>query len=171
MLQHKGGAMGFEPATLGSRARRTKNLSAGCGAVRVAFMARKRLTDVPVQSLNTPRGTVQVSSPEATALDLVGYPHHAGGLSQVTSVLYELAEHLDPEELAVVARTAPIPWAQRLGYLLEHIGFGARVSVPKEYVRQHANKSALLLPKAPVRRSRYNKGWKLWVNADVKAEL
>ena len=28
-----------------------------CGTVRVAFMARKRLKDVPVQSFNTPRGT------------------------------------------------------------------------------------------------------------------
>jgi hypothetical protein len=41
-----------------------------CGMVRVAFIARKNIKDVPVQSFNTPRGTVLVSSPEATALDL-----------------------------------------------------------------------------------------------------
>ena len=41
-----------------------------CGAVRVAFMARKRLADVPVQPFNTPRGTLLVSTPEATAIDL-----------------------------------------------------------------------------------------------------
>ena len=49
-----------------------------CGAVRVTFLARKRLAEVPVQDFNTPRGTILVSSPEATALDLVGYAHHAG---------------------------------------------------------------------------------------------
>jgi hypothetical protein len=39
-----------------------------CGNVRVAFMIRKRLPEVPVQSLNTPRGTLLVSTPEATAV-------------------------------------------------------------------------------------------------------
>jgi AbiEi antitoxin C-terminal domain len=37
-----------------------------CGAVRVVFMARKRIRDVPVQPFNTPRGAVLVSTPEAT---------------------------------------------------------------------------------------------------------
>lgn len=142
-----------------------------CGMVRVAFMARKRLADVPVQSFNTPRGTVLVSSPEATALDLVGYADHAGGLGQVATVLSELAERIDPEKLAAAARTAPVPWAQRLGYLLEHLGFAAKTPALKEYVRQHAKQSTVLLPKAPHKRSHRNKGWKLFVNANVEAEL
>jgi predicted transcriptional regulator of viral defense system len=142
-----------------------------CGAVRVAFIARKRLGDVPVQPFNTPRGTVLVSSPEATALDLVGYAGHAGGLNQVATVLSELAERIDPEKLAAVARTAPVPWAQRLGFLLEHLGFAAKVPVLKEYVRQHAKQSTVLLPTAPKKRAHRNKGWKLYVNAKVEAEL
>lgn len=142
-----------------------------CGAVRVAFIARKRLSDVPTQRINTLRGTLRVSSPEATALDLVGYAHRAGGLSQVASILIELAERIDPEKLADVARTAPVPWAQRLGYLLENVGHGSKVPALKEYVRKHTNKAVLLLPKAPRGRSRYSKGWRLYVNADVKAEL
>jgi hypothetical protein len=109
-----------------------------CGEVRVAFMARKRLADVPVQPFSTPRGTLLVSTPEATALDLVGYAGHAGGLNQVATVLSELAERIDPGKLASVARTAPVPWAQRLGYLLEHLGFVAKVPALKEYVRAHA---------------------------------
>jgi len=51
----------------------------------------------PVQNFNTRRGTLLVSSPEATALDLVGYAtRHAGGLIQVAGVLPELAERIDP---------------------------------------------------------------------------
>jgi predicted transcriptional regulator of viral defense system len=142
-----------------------------CGAVRIAFMARKRLTGVAVQSFNTPRGTVLVSSPEATALDLVGYADHAGGLNQVATVLSELAERIDPEKFAAAARTAPVAWAQRLGYLLEHLGFGAKTPALKDYVREHAKQSTALLPKALRARSRRNKGWKLYVNAKVKAEV
>lgn len=142
-----------------------------CGSVRVAFFARKRLGDVPVQNLDTPRGPLAVSSPEATALDLVGYAHRAGGFAQVATVLSELAERLDPQKLSAVAQTAPVPWAQRLGYLLEHIGFGAKIPALKEYVRQHTRESATLLPKAPQKRSHYNKGWKLHVNASIRSEL
>jgi predicted transcriptional regulator of viral defense system len=142
-----------------------------CGTVRVAFMARKRIADVPVQSFNTPRGTILVSTPEATAIDLVGYQHHAGGLDQVATILSELVEKIDPEKLAAAAATAPIPWAQRLGYLLEHIDAGQKASALKVYVRAHARLAAVLLPSAPRVDSRRDDDWNLYVNADVEAEI
>jgi hypothetical protein len=89
---------------------------------------------VPVQSLNTPRGTLLVSTPEATALDLVGYPHQAGGLNQVATVLSELAERIDPIKLAAAAAAAPVPWAQRLGYLFERVEASEKAAPLKEYV-------------------------------------
>ena len=142
-----------------------------CGSVRVAFMARKRITDVPVQNFNTPRGTILVSSPEATAIDLVGYQHRAGGLDQVATILSELAEKIDPRKLAAVAQTVPIPWAQRLGYLLEHIDAGKKASALKAYVQRHARLAAVLLPTAPRADSPRNDDWNLYVNADVEAEI
>lgn len=141
-----------------------------CGAVRVAFMMRRHLAEVPVQSFNTPRGVVIVSSPEATALDLVGYVGHAGGLNHVATVLSELIERIDGEKLAAAARTVPVAWAQRLGYLLERLGFNATTAALKDYVREHAKQSTLLLPRAPRRRSRRNKDWKLLINVTVEAE-
>jgi predicted transcriptional regulator of viral defense system len=142
-----------------------------CGSVRVAFMARKRITDVPVQSFNTPRGTILVSTPEATAIDLVGYQHHAGGLDQVATILSELAEKIDPGKLATAAQTAPIPWAQRLGYLLEQIDAGKKASRLKTYVQGHARLATVLLPTAPRADARRNDDWNLYVNADVEAEI
>src|SRR6266581_1633070 len=64
-----------------------------CGAVRVVFIVRKQIADCPVQPFNTPRGTILVSTPEATALDLVGYAHRAGGLDNTATVISELAEN------------------------------------------------------------------------------
>lgn len=142
-----------------------------CGMARVVFMVRKRIAEVPVQSFNTPRGTLLVSTPEATALDLVGYQDHAGGLDQVATVLSELAERIDPEKLATAARTAPVPWAQRLGYLLEKVGAGEKAVPLKNYVREHVKQSTLLLPKAPRARASRDEGWKLYVNADVQSDL
>jgi predicted transcriptional regulator of viral defense system len=141
-----------------------------CGAVRVAFMARKRIMEVPVQSFNTPRGTILVSTPEATAVDLIGYQHHAGGLDQVATVLSELAERIDPDKLAAAAGFAPVPWAQRLGYLLENVGAHDKTAPLKAYVRKHARQSVPLMPTAPHEPSRRDKDWKLYVNAYVEAE-
>jgi len=64
------------------------------GAVRVVFVVRKCLADVPTQPFNTPRGTIRVSTVEATTVDLIGYLHHVGGLEHAATVIAELAELL-----------------------------------------------------------------------------
>lgn len=75
-----------------------------------------------VVRINTPTGTMWVATPETTAVDLVEYAHRAGDLSHVASVLDALAE-----SLRVVALTAACvgrgPTAQRLGYLLDTLGY------------------------------------------------
>jgi predicted transcriptional regulator of viral defense system len=141
------------------------------GAVRVAFVVRKALDQVPVRTFNTPRGTVLVSTPEATAVDLVGYSNKVGGLDQVATVLGELAESLDAGMLVLAARTAPIPWAQRLGFLLETVGAKETVEPLKSYVRAQARQAAVLLPAASHDGAHQDDGWKLFINASVETEL
>lgn len=93
-----------------------------CGGVRVDFIARKNVAVMPTQDFKTPRGYLKVSTPEVTAFDLAGYPHHSGGLDNSATVLTELAETLDVAKLASIAELSPVAWSQRLGYLLELIG-------------------------------------------------
>jgi len=141
------------------------------GAVRVAFIVRKNIDSIPVQNFNTPRGTVRVSTPEATAVDLVGYPGHVGGLDQAATVLSELAEKLDPRKLAIAVQNAPMPWGQRLGYLLERFGEGDRAGALKSYVQKNARQTAVLLPAAKISDAVRNDDWKLIINAEVESEL
>jgi predicted transcriptional regulator of viral defense system len=142
-----------------------------CGQVRATFIVRKHLKSVPVQSFNTPRGTIQVSTPEATAVDLIGYHRHAGGLDQVATILTELSEHLDAEKLVTAAKTAPVPWAQRLGYLLEHFGARDQAASLKSYVHDEASESVLLLPGAERNKARRDSEWRVIINAEVEAEI
>ena len=142
-----------------------------CGRVRVGFVVRNRLRDVPVQELNTPRGTLRISTPEATALDLVGYHRRAGGLEQVVTVLSELAERLDPDKLAAAAASAPVAWSQRLGHLLERAGARAKTAPLKRYVQTNAHDTVILLPRARARKTRREGAWKLIVNVDAKPQL
>lgn len=141
-----------------------------CGAVRVSFFTRRRLADIPVQSVNTPRGTLLVSTVEATAVDLVGYVHRAGGLDQVATLLSELAEKIDPVLLATAAATAPVSWAQRLGYLLDLVGAADRTGPLRAYVAETARDLTPLLPGAPRAAAQRAPDWKLLVNATVEAE-
>lgn len=139
-------------------------------ALRVAFFVRKRLRDVPLQSFNTPRGSIQVSVPEATALDLVGYQHQVGGLDQVVTILSELAERLDPQNLVVAAQTAPLPWAQRLGHLLERAGAAERAEALKSYIKRTARDTVALMPGLRVDGVRRDADWKLMINAELEPE-
>ncbi len=141
-----------------------------CGAIRVAFIARKRIAAVPVTSVNTPRGTLRLSTVEATAIDLVGYQRHAGGLDQVATILAELAEQIDPERLVAAAKTAPISWAQRLGYLLELVGAAPIAEPLKAYVQKTAKDMTPLLPSASHANALRNKDWRLDINTEVEAD-
>ena len=142
-----------------------------CGAVRVTFLVRKKIVAIPLQSFNTPRGFATVSTPEATAVDLVGYHDRVGGLDQVATILDELAEKIDPEKLVAAAQTAPMPWAQRLGYLLELVDAGSKANPLKSYVRQHARQTVAMLPSAARKTLTVNGDWKLIVNVAVEPEL
>jgi hypothetical protein len=89
----------------------------------------------------------------------------------VATVLGDLAESLDAAMLVLAARTAPIPWAQRLGFLLETVGAKETVEPLKSYVRTQARQMAVLLPAASHDGVRRDDGWKLFINASVEAEL
>lgn len=142
-----------------------------CGQVRVAFIVRKHLRQVPTQNIKTPRGSIRVSTPEATALDLVGYHRRAGGLDQVATVLYELTEQIDPRKLVVAAYSAPVTWSQRLGYLLEQVGEHKRVSLLKDHVKTRARQTISLLPGSSHKQPQRDANWKILVNAEIEAEL
>ena len=94
--------------------------------------------------------TITVSTPDATAFDLIGYEAQIGGLDAVATILAELAAKLDADKLAALASRVPMPWAQRLGYLLERIGEAPQAKLLKDYVRKHAHEAAALVPSEPV---------------------
>ncbi|MBN1334909.1 MAG: type IV toxin-antitoxin system AbiEi family antitoxin [Deltaproteobacteria bacterium] len=142
-----------------------------CGRVAVDFVARRNVAEIPVIRTNTPRGFLRVSTPEATAFDLVGYPGHAGGLSNVATVLTELAEILDARKLAEEIPRSPLPWTQRLGFLLESVG-APRLAAPlAAHVERHAREYAPLRPGRPAEGASRDARWRLLLNEAVEPDL
>ncbi|HKV42625.1 MAG TPA: type IV toxin-antitoxin system AbiEi family antitoxin [Blastocatellia bacterium] len=90
----------------------------------IAFYYRKDIASVRqgVDDRKTDTGTMKVSSPELTALDLVRYPHAAGGLDNIATVLADLADRMNPEKLAALAAVYERSVLQRVGYLLSTSG-------------------------------------------------
>jgi len=64
-----------------------------------------------------------------------------------------------------------VAWAQRLGYLLEHVGAADKAAALKPYVHTHAHEATTLLPQAPRKSGSRLEDWKLYVNTNVEADL
>jgi len=142
-----------------------------CGLVQVVFHVRARVEHVGTSAMNTPRGQILVSSPEATGLDLVGYVKHAGGLDNVATVLSELAELMTSNKLVDEARMAPISWSQRLGYLLEKLGYARVARDLKGYVAEHAQRVTPLESHAPRTGAERANDWKVAITRKVEPDL
>lgn len=142
-----------------------------CGKARVRFIVRNNAADVPTLNRNTPRGQIRVSTPEATAFDLIGYPKQSGGLDNATTVLATLEEKLNPKALLEAGKLSPIAWSQRLGYLLEFIGKGKKAAPLLQYVvEQNPVYSALIAGKS-VKEAKRDSRWRLYVNGSVEVDF
>jgi predicted transcriptional regulator of viral defense system len=142
-----------------------------CGRVHVQYIARANVARVPTSRINTPRGYVAVSTPEATAYDLVGYSEHCGGFNNVATVLTELSEKLNGPRLAGLVGNSPLPWAQRLGLLLELAGGHSVLGPLAEIVAKKAREYVPLNPRRPLGAAERQRRWKLLVNDRVEADL
>ena len=94
-----------------------------CEKVKVDFVVNKYLEKNPTQEISTARSKLRISTPETTAMDLLNYPKHCGGLNRVVTILDELKEVIKEKELATLLDISPNHfWKQRLGYIFEKLG-------------------------------------------------
>ncbi len=145
-----------------------------CGKVKIRFIANRHLAETPIQSISTAKSMLKVSTPEGTAMDLLNYPHQAGGLNHIATVLTELQESIEPAKLLTLAESqSSIPWKQRLGYLLETVGASELGEVLKKHLAQQKRVDYIpLMPglgeSAEMPR---NSIWKIIENATVESDL
>src|SRR5690606_18929546 len=70
---------------------------------------------------NTPTGTVRVSTPEVTLLDLVAFPNESGALYNVATIIGEMLADgaVDMLRLSDAALGYPASVVQRTGWLID----------------------------------------------------
>lgn len=98
------------------------------GRSSIVFYYRKDLSAVEegLENYKTKTGTMKISGPELTALDLLRYPHAAGGYSHIATVLSDLGDRIEPESLAMLSGAFERSVGQRLGFLLGYCGHGVK---------------------------------------------
>ena len=84
---------------------------------------RSSIPDSFLKEVNSETGTIKFSGPELTALDLVQYEQHVGGLSRAATVIEELSEQtvwIGAAERGLLVPST-IATVQRLGYIMENV--------------------------------------------------
>ena len=142
-----------------------------CGKMRVEFIFRKNAAMIPTEPMNTPAGILKIATPEATALDLIGYVRHCAGLDNVATVLTELAEKIDAGRLLEMAELSPIAWVQRLGYLIELVGAHEKAKVIAGYIQEKRPVRTPLAPALGIKGSKMESRWRVFVNTEVEPDL
>ena len=90
----------------------------------IVFYYRKNMDAIEdgLEDHKTDTGRMKVSGVELTALDLLRYPHAAGGLDHIATVLSDLGGRVDSEKLALISGAFERSVRQRLGHLLDALG-------------------------------------------------
>ena len=141
------------------------------GRGRIRFFRKQGIAATPTVDVKTETGFMRVSTPEATALDLLRYLHGVGQLGQAATILAELAAGMDAVRTAEAARLeGDLPNAQRLGHLLDAVGAGEVGTVLAEWVAQQHPRFVALRPDRPSVGAAKDGRWRVLVNEEVEVE-
>jgi len=141
------------------------------GRVRIEVHTSRAVAEMPVTRIQTETGTMAVATPETAAFDLVRYPTAAGRWNNVATVLLELAEKIDGEELVTIAPLVRLPDVQRLGYLLTLVGEERRAEPLSQWLSERRSTVVRLRPDRPAGGRRPDPRWRLIPNEKVEIDL
>lgn len=146
--------------------------------VHIKLIHKRSLTDLPTKDFVVSTGYLRVATPELIAIDLLKFPKHAGGMNNIATVLSELIESINVQNLITLAETLGERYQlQRLGYIIEKIEVieddkkKEIVDALAEYVSLHVK---LYTPLASdISRIGYPRcrKWKIIENTDFESDL
>ncbi len=137
----------------------------------LATFYKRNLAATATVKLKTPAGYFVVSTPEATAADLVAYHRCCPSLDHAATILVELAEAMDSRRLAhLTAQEFSLPTLQRLGWLLDCVKW------PEKAKRLHAALSRNALHWVALESRLPRKGprcerWRVIENTDIQPDI
>lgn len=148
------------------------------GGVEIDYIYKKSVLKLPTQDFTVATGYLKVATSELTALDLLKYPDHAGGLNHIATVFSELIEVLDSVKLIDLAKDTQAEYQlQRIGYILDHIDVmdeeKAEIMINALALHVQKNKPNYLPLASEISKIGYPrcKKWRIIENAEIESDL
>jgi len=117
--------------------KRLPEINAGRSTLSFLFRKDMQFLEPGITSMKTETDSMRVSSIELTILDLLRYSHASAGLSHVVTVLSDLGDRIDAPKLGVLSQFFERSVCQRLGYLLDDLGFTDRTEFLFKTLEEH----------------------------------
>lgn len=137
----------------------------------IHFYVKKSWDADQVRLEKVPTGTMAISNPELTALDLVRYPYAAGYWNNIASIVQILQESLSNDLLLKLAEKEPITLFQRLGYLMEHDNQVTTLTENlNKMIARKKPRYQLLDPEKNSPVLERNERWRLIINTTIEEE-
>jgi predicted transcriptional regulator of viral defense system len=142
--------------------------------VKINYIGRKEMPLNFLEQRKTEAGYVDISNPELTAIDLLQYEKHIGGINRAATVINELAEAMNPERFTdEFISFVPVVMLQRLGFILDKI---AEKSYLVEKLYSGMAKIYPTWQRMPLKSGKSEKGfssdskWKIVVNTEIEID-
>lgn len=140
--------------------------------LRIRFFYKSYMLETPTQSIKTTTGFINVSTPAATAMDLIRFERRIGGLDRGLDILVELQEAIGSSDLLnTIDHEHSLSVIQKLGYLMEMAGNDELAAILEEHIKSRNPQYIALNIKYPRKGFPYNKKWRIIENEDVKGEI
>lgn len=141
--------------------------------IKINYISKKEVPEIHLEKRKTETGSINISNPVLTAIDLVQFDKRIGGLDRAATILNELSEAIKPQQITEsFLQEAPVAAIQRLGFLLEVI---LKKDIGK-YLYEVSQKTGLVFFRIPLKTSAVKKGfptderWKVIVNTEIEID-
>jgi predicted transcriptional regulator of viral defense system len=136
------------------------------------FFSRSNLDKVALSRIKVQTGYIPVSTPEATALDLIRFSRRIGGVDRIFTVLQELGESMEQTKLEeTIKADGNAAYIQRLGFLLEKAGFSTLAEPLSRWKSREKTFPVKLDTSLPSKGAGKNERWNILVNLDIEGDL
>ena len=142
------------------------------GNARIRFFVNRRIEKVATEKMKVQTGFMIISTPEATAFDLLAYPKAASHLNNITTVLAELAPKLDERRLLKLADDElEHAILQRLGYLLDTWSEEKPTAALYKWLSKKHTQFVYLSPQSSKQILERDDKWKIYINEEIEPDL
>jgi AbiEi antitoxin C-terminal domain len=139
-------------------------------SARFRFFVKSHISATPCMERAVETGTVRVSSPVATFLDLISYSKSIGSIG---TALLELAENLTQKDLTACLRNMKTPIAdiQRAGFYLEKFSRQDLADVVADSLKGKELHKVMLVSSRPPAEAQAHAIWKVIPNVTLEVDV